>query len=620
MALLGRQRGFLARAARTRLRSCCASAVGMRRPASASALRRRPPARRASVRRRAAAARPCAEPSCGLGHRFAQRRASTPRISLPTYCIWRRRPSWERVRWYSRDRVAQRLGHVQRGQARRRAARPAPRRAPAARAPASSAAVLLGRSRVVGVRRCIGEQGSGHARAASVESAEAARYDSAPLAHDQTQAHDVPSQRHSRLCLHRASSSSRSSKTRWRCAQAARRQRCRRRGVGRRGPVGVGAQGRARERRAQPRQVARRHGLHRPAPRQCQHLGLLARRRSSRRCAPPTTSRASPPRTRPPACPTTPTWPPRDEAARDLDLFHPWAIDAAGAAAARAALRGGGAVDRPRASPTPKAPACRRSSRTSWSGNTRGFRGGYASSRHSLSVAPIAGHAASGMQRDCWYSSMRDARELAAPEAVGRYAAERALSRLESRKIATCEVPVLFESPLAAGLLGAYVQATSGGALYRKASFLLDSLGKPVLADAPRHRRRPAPAARARAARRSTTKACARARARVVEAGVVQGYFLSSYSARKLGMRTTGHAGGSQNLTLTQPPHAARRRPRRDAAQAAPRPVRDRADGPGRELRDRRLLARRRGLLGRERPDRATRCRRSPSPATCATC
>ena len=86
--------------------------------------------------------------------------------------------------------------------------------------------------------------------------------------------------------------------------------------------------------------------------------------------------------------------------------------------------------------------------------------------------------------------------ELAAPEAVGRYAAERALSRLKSRKIATCEVPVLFESPLAAGLLGAYVQATSGGALYRKASFLLDSLGKPVLPDAHRRARRPARAAR----------------------------------------------------------------------------------------------------------------------------
>ena len=79
------------------------------------------------------------------------------------------------------------------------------------------------------------------------------------------------------------------------------------------------------------------------------------------------------------------------------------------------------------------------------------------------------------MQRDAWYSSMRAAGELASPEAVGRYAAERALSRLKSRKISTRECPVLFESPLAAGLLGGYVQATSGGSLYRKSTFLLDS-------------------------------------------------------------------------------------------------------------------------------------------------
>jgi PmbA protein len=160
------------------------------------------------------------------------------------------------------------------------------------------------------------------------------------------------------------------------------------------------------------------------------------------------------------------------------------------------------------------------------------------------------------MQRDAWYSSMRAPQDLAAPEAVGRYAAERALSRLKSRKIATCEVPVLFESSLASGLLGAYVQATSGGALYRKSSFLLDSLGKAVLPphvdvfedpDVPRGKG---------SAPFDDEGVLTRART-VVDAGVVQGYFLASYSARKLGMRTTGHAGGSQNLRLasrlTQP-------------------------------------------------------------------
>ena len=181
------------------------------------------------------------------------------------------------------------------------------------------------------------------------------------------------------------------------------------------------------------------------------------------------------------------------------------------------------------------------------------FAGGYASSRHSLSVAPIAGRRARRRHaaRRLVHARCVDPHELAAPEAVGRYAAERALSRLQSRKIKTCEVPVLFESALAAGLLGAYVQATSGGALYRKSSFLRR---QPRQAGAGRRistSTRTRTCRAARAARRSTTRASPRARAMSSSAGVVQGYFLSSYSARKLGMRTTGHAGGSHNLTLT---------------------------------------------------------------------
>jgi len=237
-----------------------------------------------------------------------------------------------------------------------------------------------------------------------------------------------------------------------------------------------------------------------------------------------------------------------DAVQRDLDLLHPWAIDAAGAAAiaqrCEAAARD---VDR-RITNSEGAGVSAQQSHF-WAGNTRGFRGGYASSRHSLSVAPIAGRGAQ-MQRDAWYSSMRDPADLAAPEAVGRYAAERALSRLHSRKIATCEVPVLFESTLAARLLGAYVQATSGGALYRKSSFLIDSLGGQAMSDHLDVREDPHVPKGKGSAPFDDEGVVTRPRD-VVRGGVVQGYFLSSYSARKLGLRTTGHAGGSQNLTWT---------------------------------------------------------------------
>ncbi|MDA0191673.1 MAG: metalloprotease PmbA, partial [Proteobacteria bacterium] len=101
------------------------------------------------------------------------------------------------------------------------------------------------------------------------------------------------------------------------------------------------------------------------------------------------------------------------------------------------------------------------------SANSLGFMGGYPTSRHYLSCSVIAGRD-EGMQRDDWYSTSRDPRAIAAPEAIGDYAARRALSRLDARRIATCEVPVLFEAPLAAGLIGSFVHAASGGSLYRK--------------------------------------------------------------------------------------------------------------------------------------------------------
>ena len=232
----------------------------------------------------------------------------------------------------------------------------------------------------------------------------------------------------------------------------------------------------------------------------------------------------------------------------DLDLFHPW--DLSSEAAAKLALRcEAAALKTDRRITNSEGAAVSAQQSHFFSAHTRGFRGGYASSRHSFSVAPIAGKG-DDMQRDAWYSSMRSPDELASPEAVGRYAAERALSRLKARKITTRECPVLFESTLAAGLLGHFVQAVSGGSLYRKSSFLLDSMGKIVF---PRHidvLEDPFVMRGKGSSPFDEEGVITRAR-QVVKGGRVQGYFLSSYSARKLGMATTGNAGGSHNLVLT---------------------------------------------------------------------
>ncbi len=181
-------------------------------------------------------------------------------------------------------------------------------------------------------------------------------------------------------------------------------------------------------------------------------------------------------------------------------------------------------------------------------GNSNGFLAGYPSSRHSISCSVIAGEN-EGMQRDDWYDVARDATDLDTPHSVGKRAAERALRRLDSRKIATTQAPVLFEAPVASSLIGHFVAAVSGGSLYRKSSFLLDTLGKPVfaphvqLSDLPHILKGLGSGA-------FDAEGVATQAREVVKDGVVQGYFLGSYSARKLGMRSTGNAGGSHNLIL----------------------------------------------------------------------
>lgn len=232
---------------------------------------------------------------------------------------------------------------------------------------------------------------------------------------------------------------------------------------------------------------------------------------------------------------------------RDLDLFHPWALDTEQAVAlARRAEEAAFAVSKQivNSDGANVNTACDQFVLAS----SRGFIGGYAESRHSISVAPIA-KGRGGMQRDEWYSTQRAAADLAAPEAIGRYAAQRTLARLRARRLSTRLCPVLFEAPVAAGLLGNFVQAASGGALYRKASFLVDALGCALFPDHITLREDPfVPGAMASA---PFDEEGVRSSARdVVAGGVLQGYFLSCYSARKLGLKSTGNAGGAHNLDL----------------------------------------------------------------------
>ena len=232
----------------------------------------------------------------------------------------------------------------------------------------------------------------------------------------------------------------------------------------------------------------------------------------------------------------------------DLDLFHPWDITVEQAIELAKQVEGA-AFD--------TSPLIRNSEGASVSvshghfvaANSLGFRGGYPYSRHSVGCAPIA-QRGRAMQRDDWYTASAVPARLADPVKLGRYAAERALSRLGSRRLSTRKVPVLFESPLACGLLGHFTQAASGGALYRRSSFLVDSLGRDIFAPHVDIVEDPAIPAEMGSSP-FDSEGVAAVRRNVVSGGRLNGYFLSTYSARKLGMKTTGNAGGSHNLALT---------------------------------------------------------------------
>jgi len=232
---------------------------------------------------------------------------------------------------------------------------------------------------------------------------------------------------------------------------------------------------------------------------------------------------------------------------RDLDLFHPWALGTEEAIALAKRVEGAAFALSPKIRNSEGAMVSAQHGQFVLA-NSLGFMQGYPTSRHMLSLSVIAEEKGL-MQRDDWYSSARVPDCLADPGALGRYAGERALARLRSRKIPTCQAPVLLEAPVAAGLIGSFVSAASGGNLYRKSSFLLDALGRKVFASGVRIEERPHEPRGLASATFDEEGVATRARA-VVEKGELKGYFLGSYSARKLGMASTGSAGGTHNLVV----------------------------------------------------------------------
>ena len=180
--------------------------------------------------------------------------------------------------------------------------------------------------------------------------------------------------------------------------------------------------------------------------------------------------------------------------------------------------------------------------------NSNGFAAGYPTTRHYISCAVIAAQG-DEMQRDDWFAEARDPRNLPLGEAVGRYAGQRALARLCSRRLKTMRLPVLFEAPMASGLLASFVSAVSGGSLYRKTSFLLDSQNQQVFSPLVQLTENPHLKKGLASCYFDNDGVATRPR-EVVQDGVLQGYFLGTYSARKLGLRSTGNAGGCHNLML----------------------------------------------------------------------
>lgn len=232
---------------------------------------------------------------------------------------------------------------------------------------------------------------------------------------------------------------------------------------------------------------------------------------------------------------------------RDLDLYHPWEIDSAAAIelaieCERSALDADDRINNSEGATV----STHRSARAY--GNSHDFVGSYSKSSHSISCV-VLGNENGDMQRDYHYSAARDASELESAEQIGKAAAQKTLQRLGARKIKTTKVPVLFTPELARGFIGHAISAISGGAQYRRASFLLDAAGEKIFPDFVSIQERPH-IAKAMASAAYDSEGVGTYDRDIVLDGLLAEYVLSSYSARRLGLKTTANAGGAQNLIV----------------------------------------------------------------------
>lgn len=231
----------------------------------------------------------------------------------------------------------------------------------------------------------------------------------------------------------------------------------------------------------------------------------------------------------------------------DLDLYHPWtpSVEEASSLALECEASALGADARIVNSEGASVDAHQG---VEVYGNSLGFIGHTQKSRQGISCSVIAG-VGDSMQRDYWYSSARRLGDLDTPVQVGDQAARRTLRRLGARRVPTCKVPVIYEAPVASSLLGHFISAISGGALYRKASFLLDHLDKKIFPEFVRIHEQPLIVGGMGSAAFDGEGVATSARD-IVSDGILRGYVLGSYSARRLDMQTTGNAGGVHNLTI----------------------------------------------------------------------